>query len=245
MEALPGWPRGHPVGSERDRRAPVTRVGLTLANIVPGYRFRPRVPFRCGLSFGLIHPSPSPFTGGHPDRVRAARGRWRTPVNAMQHCWKACWGQPLAGSNPASSATSDQAIHQPTSCVRAALARLRSLIRSLLHSTHISIKRPKGVGARFWVPRPCSRPLDVPVLDDLLGAGAQQAVAGEREGVCLAFITRRRAGSRQPAGRAAVEFESRHGSCRIKPHSCERAAWQAVEAFGPRVAGPAGGWQIP
>ena len=195
----------------------MTRVGLTLANIVPGYRFRPRVPFRCGLSFGLIHPSPSPFTGGHPDRVRAARGRWRTPVNAMQHCWKACWGQPLAGSNPASSATSDQAIHQPTSCVRAALARLRSLIRSLLHSTHISIKRPKGVGARFWVPRPCSRPLDVPVLDDLLGAGAQQAVAGEREGVCLAFITRRRAGSRQPAGRAAVEFESRHGSCRIRP----------------------------
>lgn len=44
-----------------------------------------------GLSFGLIHPRTGPFTGGHPDHVRAARGRWRTPVNAMQHCWKACW----------------------------------------------------------------------------------------------------------------------------------------------------------
>src|SRR5262249_15875703 len=57
-----------------------------------------------GLSFGLIHPRTGPFTGGHSDRVRAARGRWRTPVNAMQHCWKACWGQPLASSNLASSA---------------------------------------------------------------------------------------------------------------------------------------------
>jgi len=33
-----------------------------------------------GLSFGLIHPRSAPFTGGHPDRVRAARGRWRTLV---------------------------------------------------------------------------------------------------------------------------------------------------------------------
>ena len=57
-----------------------------------------------GLSFGLIHPHTGPFTGGHPDRVRAARGRWRTPVNAMQHCWKACWGQPLRSSNLLSSA---------------------------------------------------------------------------------------------------------------------------------------------
>ena len=65
-----------------------------------------------GLSFGLIHPRPGPFTGGHPDRVCAVRGLWRTSVNTGQHCWKACWGQPLASSNLASSATSDQAIHQ-------------------------------------------------------------------------------------------------------------------------------------
>ena len=57
------------------------------------------------LSFCLIHPRPGPFTDVHPDRVCAVRGRWRTPVNAGQHCWKACWGQPLASSNLASSAT--------------------------------------------------------------------------------------------------------------------------------------------
>ena len=58
-----------------------------------------------GLSFGLIHPRSEPFTGGHPDRVRVVRGRWRTLVNAVQHCWKACWGQPLRSSNLLSSAT--------------------------------------------------------------------------------------------------------------------------------------------
>ena len=30
---------------------------------------------RPGLSLGLIHPRPRPFTGGQPDRVRAVRGR--------------------------------------------------------------------------------------------------------------------------------------------------------------------------
>ena len=81
---------------------------------------------RPGLSFGLIHPRTGPFTGGHPDRVRAARGRWRTPVNSMQHCWTACWGQPLRSSNLLSSATADLrrcgqirvgAALPPTACV--------------------------------------------------------------------------------------------------------------------------------
>ena len=58
-----------------------------------------------GLSFGLIHPRPPPFTDVHSDRVRAVGGRRRTPVNAMQQCWKACWGQPLRSSNLLSSAT--------------------------------------------------------------------------------------------------------------------------------------------
>jgi hypothetical protein len=57
------------------------------------------------LSSCLIHPHPRPFTSGHPGRVRAGHGRWRTSVNAGQHWWKACWGQPLASSNLASSAT--------------------------------------------------------------------------------------------------------------------------------------------
>ena len=56
-------------------------------------------------AFCLIHPRPGPFTSGRHGRVRAGRGRRRTPVNAGQHCWKACWVQALAGSNPASSAT--------------------------------------------------------------------------------------------------------------------------------------------
>jgi hypothetical protein len=58
-----------------------------------------------GLSCGLIHSRPRPFTDGHPARVHARRERWRTSVNAGQHCWKACWVQALASSNLASSAT--------------------------------------------------------------------------------------------------------------------------------------------
>jgi hypothetical protein len=81
-----------------------------------------------GLSFGLIHPRTGPFTGGHPDRVRAARGRWRMPVNVMQHCWKACWGQPLAGSNLASSATADLRRRIRIMPARCATSRLACLI---------------------------------------------------------------------------------------------------------------------
>jgi hypothetical protein len=54
-----------------------------------------------------IHLGPAPFTWGHADRVCAVRGRWRTPVNGGQHCWKACWGQPLKSSNLLSSAMPD------------------------------------------------------------------------------------------------------------------------------------------
>ena len=72
------------------------------------------------LSFCLIRHRPAPFTSVRSDRVCTVRGRWRTPVNAGQHCWKACWGQPLRSSNLLSSATSDQTIHQaghgPVSC---------------------------------------------------------------------------------------------------------------------------------
>jgi hypothetical protein len=110
------------------------------------------------LSFCLIHPRPGPFTDVHPDRVCAVRGRWRTPVNAGQHCWKACWGQPLASSNLLSSATSDQAIHQAGH----GPLRLRSLICSLIHSTHIGIKRPKTQAHASGCCRGCGRPLDIP-----------------------------------------------------------------------------------
>src|SRR5262249_11778674 len=69
------------------------------------------------LSSCLIRLRPAPFASVRSGHVLAGPGRWRTPVNTGQHCWKACWGQPLASSNLASSATSDQAIHKPRSCV--------------------------------------------------------------------------------------------------------------------------------
>jgi hypothetical protein len=128
------------------------------------------------LSFCLIHLRPAPFTRDRSGHVRAGHGRWWTSVNGAQHCWKACWGQPLASSNLASSATSDQAIHKTRSCVRPGLARLRSLI----HSTHIGIKRPKMQVHASERYRGCGRPLGVPALSDQLAAVA--VMMGERLG---------------------------------------------------------------
>src|SRR5215467_14347272 len=50
-----------------------------------------------GSVLGSFIPRPGPFTGGHPDRVCAVRGWWRTLVNAGQHCWKACWRESAYG----------------------------------------------------------------------------------------------------------------------------------------------------
>ena len=44
--------------------------------------------------------SPASTTG-----IMAGHVLPRTAMNEGQHCWKACWGQPLASSNLASSAT--------------------------------------------------------------------------------------------------------------------------------------------
>src|SRR5262249_4515959 len=53
------------------------------------------------LSQFLSHsPRPPPFASGHFYHVRAGHGRWRTVVNAGQHCWKACWGNPTGWSMP-------------------------------------------------------------------------------------------------------------------------------------------------
>jgi len=108
---------------------------------------------RPGLSFGLIHPRTGPFTGGHPDRVRAARGRWRTPVNAMQQCWKACWGQPLRSSNLLSSATltCDDALDH----VRAlrCIPSHMSHFLSQLSPGHMSYSGQTAVAARWVWPR--------------------------------------------------------------------------------------------
>src|SRR5262249_17159317 len=110
--------------------------------------------------------------------VIPVHGRARPAMNAGAHTWKACWVQALAGSNPASSATSDQAIHKPRSCVRPGLARLRSLICSLIHSTHTGIKCPKAQPHASECYRGCGRPLGVSALSDQLAAGA--VTMGER-----------------------------------------------------------------
>jgi hypothetical protein len=101
------------------------------------------------LSFCLIRHCPAPFTGGRPGRVRAGHGRWRTPVNASQHCWKACWVQALASSNLASSAalTCDDALG---SCARAALRPKRvAHFLSQLNSGHMSYSGQIGVVERW------------------------------------------------------------------------------------------------
>jgi hypothetical protein len=93
--------------------------------------------------------------------------------------WKACWGQPLRSSNLLSSATSDQAIHHAImSTVRP--GKLRSLICSLIHSTHIDIKRPKVQAYASECYRGCGRPLGVSALSDQFAARA--VTMGERLG---------------------------------------------------------------
>jgi hypothetical protein len=107
--------RSRPSGCARRIRR-TTAAESRTASTAYGFRTRRRPLLRraaaqgaawppVSVSVSLIHPRPAPFTSGRPGRVRAGRGRWRTPVNAGQHCWKACWGQPLRSSNLLSSAT--------------------------------------------------------------------------------------------------------------------------------------------
>jgi hypothetical protein len=112
--------------------------------------------------------------------VIPGHGRARPGVNARRTPGKGCWEQTLASSNLASSATPDQAIHKPRSCVRFGLVRLRSLICRLIHSTHIGIKRPKVQVHASECYRGCWRPLSVPALSDQVAAVA--VTMGERLG---------------------------------------------------------------
>ena len=89
----------------RDRAS----FGAQIASTLTGHRSSDVLPRSRRPSllsqFCLIHLRPAPFTSDRPCHVRAGHGRWRPLVNTGQHCWKACWGQPLASSNLASSAT--------------------------------------------------------------------------------------------------------------------------------------------
>ena len=100
--------------------------------------------------------------------------RPRTVVDcrgAGAHAWQACWGQPLRSSNLLSSATSDQAIHQAGHAFGPA-RKPRSLICSLIHSSHIGTKCPEVQAHASAGHRGCGRPLEAPVLSDQLPAGA-------------------------------------------------------------------------
>jgi len=110
------------------RRAFSLRLRFTLRDISRGQLWRADIPHqarptsRGGIAGSVLRTrqshssSHSPACAGvHCDplvTVIPGRGRPRPAVNAGAHTWKACWGQPLASSNLASSATSDQAIHQ-------------------------------------------------------------------------------------------------------------------------------------
>ncbi len=66
----------------------------------------------------LIQLRPAPFTPVRPATPGAGSRRTRLPVNTGTQTWKACWGQPLASSNLASSAaltSHDVESWQPTS----------------------------------------------------------------------------------------------------------------------------------
>ena len=66
------------------------------------------------VSFTAVHGRPSTTTGSGLRRY----GRCRPLLNIGLQTWKACWGQPLAGSNPASSAPLTRAFAVPVICSR-------------------------------------------------------------------------------------------------------------------------------
>jgi len=87
-------------------RGPVERLGdrLDLIGHLPRARHSAKTPSRARAQF-WAHSLPSAAVHRWPPaQIRARHERSRPVVNAGQQCWKACWGQPLASSNLASSA---------------------------------------------------------------------------------------------------------------------------------------------
>ena len=103
MCSMPAWlaDRGRPGCDQLKNRAIATALSAPCRARYSAQSATAQAP--C-LSFCLIHLRPASFTSDRPRHVRAGHGQWRPLVNAGQHCWKACWGQPLASSNLASSA---------------------------------------------------------------------------------------------------------------------------------------------
>ena len=58
-----------------------------------------------GLSLGLIHPRPEPFTGGRGSPVCPGHGRWRLVADSHAQSSKACEGNPRAATRTQGAAT--------------------------------------------------------------------------------------------------------------------------------------------
>jgi len=76
-------------------------------------------------------PEPGAVRQRPRNRETAGHGPWRPPADDGQHCWKACWGQPLKSSNLLSSAILTSA-YVPEHVLAAWARTARSLILSLI-----------------------------------------------------------------------------------------------------------------
>jgi hypothetical protein len=149
-------------------------------------------------------------------------------VNAGQHCWKACWGQPLRSSNLLSSATSDQAIHQaghafglgPQGCVVSFLVsfiyvyRYKSLKTAF---TVISLVRAHASGCCCG----CGRSLDIPALSDQFAAVA--VTMGEHLRSDSAGCSTQIADYERQAAISAAPAASHRSFITVRPHPRRRA----------------------
>jgi hypothetical protein len=94
-------------------------------------------------------------------------------VNADQHCWKACWGQPLRSS-------SDQAIHNPGHAFGPGLqgCAVSFVVSFILRISVQSIAKVQAHASKCY--SSCGRPWGVSALSDQPAAGPSRW--GERLG---------------------------------------------------------------
>ena len=135
-------------GSPRVRSCKISRA--RRAGFIP--------PASAAVSFVVSFAEFAGSRGSPPVTVIPGHGRPRPVLNAEAHTWKACWGQPLASSNLASSATCDQAIRQADHAFR--LGRQGCVVSFVVSFIYAyPYKSPQnylyghiaGAGARFWV----------------------------------------------------------------------------------------------
>jgi len=163
------------------------------------------------LSLCLIHGCPRMFTGDRTEYVRPGSGRWRTMANGDQQCWKACWGQPLASSNPASSATLSCGDAKPLSF---GLAAHRSLGHSFVS---VVARKPARNGPAHPIRRRSHK-----IRETAKGRGGPEAVAQfvshspsvrDRSGVCEGLAGEVDRDRLRPRPQCAFLSGGRHQGC--------------------------------